>query len=280
MISFFATSQDVPLAAEQVFRLGSLSITNTMLFAAVVATLVLALFVAARFRTGLRPRSMFAFVMEQIVDFILNIAEQNFGSRKKGLQHLPLLLTLFVFILVGNLSELIPGIGSVTINTADGHVPLLRAFTTDLNATLALAILSIGLVQFYAVKELGVLGRLEHFFTRKPWNPMNLFIGLVEVLSEFIRIMTLSMRLFGVIYAGEVLIHVIGLLAGNFGWAATLPIYLLETFFGVIQAYIFVMLTTVYLSTATEHSTDHEDVSDSEHSPLIAPQPAGSELNK
>jgi F-type H+-transporting ATPase subunit a len=272
MISFFAASEGVPLAAEQVFKVGPLVVTNTMLFAAVIALVTLVLFLVARIRTGLRPRSTFAFVMEQITDFILDIAEQNFGSRKKALHHLPLLLTLFVFILIGNLSELIPGVGSITINTADGATPLFRAFTTDLNATLALAILSIGLVQVYAIKELGVLGRLEHFFTKKPWNPMNLFIGLVEVLSELIRIMTLSMRLFGVIYAGEVLIHVMGILAGNFGWAATLPIYLLETFFGVIQAYIFVMLTTVYLSTAMEHSTDHEDVVDSEHSPLVANQ--------
>ena len=272
MISFFAASEGVPLAAEQVFKVGPLVVTNTMLFALVIAIVTIALFVAARARTGLRPRSMFAFVMEQITDFILDIAEQNFGSRKKGLHHLPFLLTLFVFILIGNLSELVPGVGSVTIGTADGNVPLFRAFTTDLNATLALAILSIGLVQVYAIKELGVLGRLEHFFTRKPWNPMNLFIGLVEVLSELIRIMTLSMRLFGVIYAGEVLIHVMGILAGNFGWAATLPIYLLETFFGVIQAYIFVMLTTVYLSTATAHEAEHEDISDSEHSPVIAEQ--------
>ena len=272
MISFFAASESVPLAAERVFKVGPLVVTNTMLFAVVIAIATLLLFAIARMLTGVRPRSMFAFVMEQITDFILNVAEQNFGSRKKALHHLPLLLTLFTFILIGNLSELIPGVGSITINTADGATPLFRAFTTDLNATLALAILSIGLVQVYAIKELGVLGRLEHFFTKKPWNPMNLFIGLVEVLSELIRIMTLSMRLFGVIYAGEVLIHVMGILAGNFGWAATLPIYLLETFFGVIQAYIFVMLTTVYLSTATEHSTDHEDISDSEHSPLVADQ--------
>ena len=278
MITFFAASEGVPLAAEQVFRAGPLAVTNTMLFAAVIALVVAALFVLARIRTGLRPRSMFAFVMEQLTDFILNIAEQNFGSRTKALRHLPLLLTLFTFILLGNLSELVPGVGSVTVSTQDGNIPLLRAFTTDLNATLALAILSIGLVQFYAVKELGVLGRLEHFFTRKPWNPMNLFIGLVEVLSEFIRIMTLSMRLFGVIYAGEVLIHVIGMLAGNLGWAATLPIYLLETFFGVIQAYIFVMLTTVYLATATEHSTDHEDASDSAHSPVVVPKATGSDV--
>jgi F-type H+-transporting ATPase subunit a len=89
-----------------------------------------------------------------------------------------------------------------------------------------------------------------------------LFIGLIEVMGEFIRIMTLSMRLFGVIYAGEVLIHVVGGLGGIFGWATQLPVYLMEVFFSVIQAYLFVMLTTVYLSIATTHneeSPEHED---------------------
>ncbi len=281
MISFFAASEGVPLAAEPVFHIGSFAVTNSMLFGVLTALIIIVLFGIARFRSKLRPVSGFAFVFEQIVDFILNIAEQNFGDRKKALKHLPVLLTLFVFILFCNLSGLIPGVGSVTITTDGETVPLLRAFTTDLNGTLALAILSIGLVQFYAIKELGVLGRLKHFFTSKPYNPMNFFLGLVEVLSEFIRILTLSMRLFGVIYAGEVLIHVIGAVAGNFGWAATLPIYMLEVFFSAIQAYIFVMLTTVYLATATEHAEDHQDLTDSEHSPVVAPDarrvPAGSD---
>lgn len=277
MITFFAASEGVPLAAEPVFHVGSFAVTNSMVLGVIIAAVVATLFFAARARTALRPKSKFAFGMEQLVEFILDIAEQNFGNRKKALQHLPLLLTLFTFILLSNLSGLVPGVSTVTITTEEGVVPLLRAFTTDLNATLALAILSIGLVQFYAIKELGVIGRLQHFFTNKPYNPMNFFLGLVEVLSEFIRILTLSMRLFGVIYAGEVLIHVIGGVAGNFGWAATLPIYLLEVFFSAIQAYIFVMLTTVYLATATSHSEDHEDLSESEHSPVLAPKAAGSD---
>jgi F-type H+-transporting ATPase subunit a len=281
MISFFAASQGVPLAAEPVFNIGSFAVTNSMLFGVITAMLVVVIFMVARVRTKTRPVSAFAFAIEQVVDFVLNIAEQNFGDRKKALRHLPVLLTLFTFILFANLSGLIPGVGTVLIMTEDGQIPLLRAFTTDLNGTLALAILSIGLVQFYAIKELGVMGRLRHFFTDKPWNPMNFFLGLVEVLTELIRILTLSMRLFGVIYAGEVLIHVIGSISGSFGWAATLPIYLLEVFFSAIQAYIFVMLTTVYLSTATSHEEIHQDLAESEHSPVVAPDahrvPAGSE---
>jgi F-type H+-transporting ATPase subunit a len=271
-------SEGVPLAPEPIFHLGPLTVTNTMILGVITALAVLALFVAASRKSKLRPASGFAFVIEQIVDFILNIAEQNFGDRKKALKHLPLLLTLFVFILFSNLSGLIPGVGTVVVHEGEESIPLLRAFTADLNSTLALAVLTIGLVQFYAIKELGVLGRLKHFFTDKPYNPMNFFLGLVEVMSEFIRILTLSMRLFGVIYAGEVLIHVIGSITGNFGWFATLPIYMLELFFGFIQAYIFVMLTTVYLATATEHTDTHPDLSESEHTPVLHKKPVGGDV--
>ena len=152
---------------------------------------------------------------------------------------------------------LLPGVGSVTVTTEEGPLPLLRPFTTDLNGTLALAILTIGTVQFYAIRELGLVQHLKHYFSDKPWNPMNLFIGLIEVMGEFIRIITLSMRLFGVIYAGEVLLAVIGSLSGNLAPIATLPVYLIEIFFSSIQAYLFVMLTSVYLALATRN--EHEE---------------------
>lgn len=266
MLSIFAANgPSVPLAAEPVFNVGPLVVTNSMLFGAVTGIVVLVIFIAASRKSSLRPKSKFAFAIESLVDFLLGIAVENFGDRKKALKHLPLLLTLFSFILLANLSGLLPGVGTVVAKTPSGDIPLLRAFTTDLNGTLALAILTIGTVQFFAIKELGIVGHLKHYFTDKPWNPMNLFIGLIEVMGEFIRILTLSMRLFGVIYAGEVLLHVIGELAGNFGWAAVVPVYLMEIFFSVIQAYLFVMLTTVYLSIATAHNSDspeHEDYED------------------
>jgi F-type H+-transporting ATPase subunit a len=281
MLSLFAADgPGVPLAAEPVFHVGPLAVTNSMLFGLVIAVFVVSLFAAAAKRTSLNPKSKFAFAIETVVEFLLNTAEETFGDRKKALKHLPLLVTLFTFILVSNLSGLIPGVGTVVAQTADGSVPLFRAFTTDLNATLALAILTITTVQFYAIKELGIVGHLKHYFTDKPYNPLNLFLGLIEVMGEFIRILTLSMRLFGVIYAGEVLIHAVGSLAGNFGWASMVPVYLMEVFFSAIQAYIFVMLTTVYLSIATTHAeggVPEEDESD--HSPADL-KPVADVLNK
>lgn len=265
MLSSFAESA-IPLAAEPLVKVLGFSFTNSMLYGLVMAAIVLTLFFRAAKRTNVNPRDKFTFAIESLVEFVLQLGEDNFGSRKKALKHLPLLLTLFTFILFSNLSGLIPGVGTLVVHEGGESIPLLRAFTTDLNSTLALAILTIGAVQFYAITELGLFKHIKHYFSvAEPWwSPVNAFMGPIEIMSELIRIMTLSMRLFGVIYAGEVLLHVIGQIAGNFGWAATFPIYLLEIFFSVIQAYLFMMLSMVYIANATrdDHAQHDEEVAD------------------
>lgn len=266
MLNLFASGgTGVPLAAEPILNIFGIHLTNSMLFGLIIAVAVLSLFVYAAQRSTVRPSSKFGFAIETGIEAILQMGEDNFGSREKAVKFMPLLVTLFAFILFSNLSGLIPGVGTINIATEEGATPLLRAFTADLNATLGMAILTIGTVQVAAIRELGIKRHLKHYFTLVSdnlWNPTNIMIGLIEVMGEFIRIMTLSMRLFGVIYAGEVLIHVVGELAGNFGWAATFPIYLMEIFFSLIQAYLFMMLSMVYLAMATRN--DHAD---EEHSP-------------
>lgn len=262
--NFAAEGTDIPLAAEPIAHLFGFDFTNSMLFGLIIGAVVLTLFIKAARRSTVSPKSKLAFAVESLVEYVIQLGEDNFGSRKMALKHMPFLLTLFVFILFSNLSGLIPGVGSINIAHNGETVPLLRAFTTDLNSTLALAILTIGSVQFYAIKELGIFRHIKHYFSvAEPWwSPINFFMGPIEIMSEFIRIMTLSMRLFGVIYAGEVLLHVIGNLAGNLGWAATFPIYLLEIFFSSIQAYLFMMLTLVYMANAVrnEHGEHDEEV--------------------
>lgn len=258
MLGLFSAVETTPLAAEKLFQIGSLEITNSMLFGLMGAIFTITILMFAASWSQLYPKSRLAFYIETLIDFIYNIALDSFNDKKKALKHLPLLATLFIFILVSNLSGLLPGVGTITANNGQHYVSLLRAFTTDLNATLAMAILTIGLVQFYAIRELGLMGHLKHYFTNKPWHPVNFFIGVNEVFGELLRIVTLSMRLFGVIYAGEVLIHAVGILAGNLAWAASLPTVLLEIFFSGIQAYIFMMLTATYLSIATQGGEEHE----------------------
>ena len=255
----------VPLAAEPLFNVGPLTITNSMLFGLVIGVAVLALYLTALRNSTVRPKHKFAFAVETLVDFLINAVAQNFGGdRKKALKYAPLFLTLFTFIIISNLSGLLPGVGTLNVTNGEEVTPLLRPFTTDLNGTLALAVLTIGLVQYFAIREMGILGHIKHYFSGKLYDPMTYFIGLIEILGEFIRVITLSMRLFGVIYAGEVLLHVVSDLAGDFGWAATIPVYFMELFFSTLQAYIFIMLASTYLGMATAHASDHDS---DNHSP-------------
>ncbi|MBX4188816.1 F0F1 ATP synthase subunit A [Candidatus Saccharibacteria bacterium] len=244
-----------PLGAQPVFQLGPLSITNSMVFGLVIAFLLVSVLLAAARTSQLRPKSRLAFWSESLVELMLGLVTESFGDRKKAMKHFPMLLTLFIFILACNLSGLLPGIGTITYN----GVGVFRAWTTDLNATAAMALLTMTVVQVHAVRTIGGKGYFHHYFTHEWWKPQNFLIGGLEVYSEFLRLITLALRLFGVIYGGEALLAAIGTLAGNFGWAAMVPITLLEIFFCIIQAYLFMMLSTTYLVMSTsQHESGHE----------------------
>lgn len=250
---FWAAGASEPLSAEKLFNLGPLPITNSMVFGLITAFFVLVVFGLAARASSLWPKSRLAFWCENLVDLVLGLMSESFGERKKALRFFPLLLTLFVFILASNLSGLLPGVQTITFNSGGTPIGLFRAWTTDLNSTLAMAVLSLATVHIYALKELGIVGRFRHYFSGNLLNPMNIFIGLNEVFGEVLRLVTLSLRLFGVIYGGEALLFAIAHLAGNFAWAATLPIMFLEIFFSLVQAYLFMMLTATYLVMATSH---------------------------
>lgn len=242
-----------PLAPEKIFNIGPLPFTNSMLVGVISAVGVLVLFGLAAKSSQLWPKSRLAFWCESLIDLVLSLIKDVFGNDKKAMKHFPLLMTLFVFILVSNLAGILPGIDSITIRNHGANVPLLRTFTTDLNSTLGLAIYSLATVQIYAIKELGLFGHFRHYFAGNLLNPVNVFIGLNEVFSEVLRLVTLSLRLFGVIYGGEALLSAMLVLGGNFGWISSLPIMFLEIFFSLVQAYLFMMLTASYLTMATSH---------------------------
>ena len=247
------TAENVPLSAEKLFNIGPFVFTNSMLLGLPTALFVLGLFGLAARASQAWPKSRLAFYIESLVDLVFDLMADAFGDRRRAMRFFPLLLTLFVFILAGNLSGLLPGVGSISVNVNGEQTSLLRAFTTDLNSTLAMAVLSLLVVHIYALRELGLVGRFRYYFSGNLFNPMNIFIGLNELFGEVLRLVTLSLRLFGVIYGGEALLHAISALAGNFAWAASLPIMFLEIFFSLVQAYLFMMLTATYLVTAVSH---------------------------
>jgi F-type H+-transporting ATPase subunit a len=134
-------------------------------------------------------------------------------------------------------------------------VPFLRAPTADLNMTLALGLLSVILIEYFGLKALG-LEYLTRFFNFRE-GPMFTAIGFIELLSEFIRIVSFAFRLFGNIFAGEVVLIVMGYL---FPYMLPLPFYAFEVFVALMQAVIFSVLTLVFMSMATQaHGDGHDD---------------------
>ena len=262
MLRIFFGEVIEPLSPETLFNFGPLPITNSMLFGIITAALVLLFFGLAARASQLWPKNKLAYWLESLTDLVMGMIIDTFGGdRKRAMRHFPLLITLFVFILVCNLSGLLPGVGTITYNDTQ----LFRAWTTDLNSTLAMATLALVTVHLYALKEIGGRGYFRHFFSGNLKNPLNIFIGLNELFGEILRLVTLSLRLFGVIYGGEALLFAIAALAGNFAWAATLPIMFLEIFVALVQAYLFMMLTASYLVMAVSHNEPAEA-----HSPQTA----------
>lgn len=319
----------ISLAAETLFHIGPIPVTNSMLTMFIVMALVLIAFTLVARRAQAVPGRGQGLI-EMIIEFIMGLVEGAAG-RKFGRTVLPLVSGIFIFILFSNFSGLIPGMGTIgiyeeetesvttvvatpqaphttidatavaattagsdhadtsggeTAGAASEHeethkvlVPFFRAPTADLNMTLALALLTFTMVQVYGIKAHGVGGRIKHMA-----NPP--FIFPIEVISEFSRILSLSARLFGNVFAGEVLLGVMYAMGAAIK-IAVLPflfpvIFLfLEVLFGTIQALVFALLTVIYITLAAadahgdEHAADdHSHDAASDH-PTVAAAGAG-----
>ena len=262
----------IVLKAEELLVIGPFVITNSTLLGFAVAGFIIWLMTKAAKLSTVRPKSMLAQVVEAGCDFIIGTAEGIFHSRKKAVEYAPMLLTLFFFILLNNWAGLMPGVGTILGRSHGEAAPLFRPFTSDINGTLALAIVTIVLVQIYAIREMGIKGHLKHYFSNQPWNPINLFVGFLEVIGEFTRIMSLSLRLFGNVFAGEVLLGVISKISSMASPVTTLPFIFMEFFVGFIQAFVFTMLTIVFLAVATHHEESEEHGSDHGETHALAEQ--------
>jgi F-type H+-transporting ATPase subunit a len=271
MTDFASTSINVVLHAEKLFNVDGVSITNSMLLGWLVSFLLVVVFIFAARKVKITSSKGSASLIEIICEAITNLTDQVMHDRKKAVKYAPFLITLFCFILFNNWFGLLPGVGSITYHGS----PLFRAWTSDLTGTLALSISSIVIIQVYTIRELKIRGHIQHYFSDKPWNPINLFVGLLEVLGEFTRVASLALRLFGNIFAGEVLLLVLSAITGFLSPLATLPFIFMELFVGFIQAFVFTMLVIVYLTLATaSHDEDHEEVSDHSAQANQAAQPA------
>ncbi|KKS71093.1 MAG: ATP synthase subunit a [Candidatus Daviesbacteria bacterium GW2011_GWA2_42_7] len=242
---------EITLIAEQLGRVGPLPITNTMLVSWMV-TAVLAVFALLVGRNlKLVPAGMQNFA-EFIIEAVYQMTEDIAQSRAKVF--FPYLMTFFLFIITANWLGLLPGFGTIGVNEIhegkEVFVPFFRSINSDLNMTLSLALISVILTHIFAVKYLGILDYLKRWVSL---NPIFLFVGILEIVSEFTKVVSLSFRLFGNIFAGEI---VLSTMAAIFAFVLPLPFYFLETIVGFVQAAVFMMLTLVFMSLLSEKHTE------------------------
>lgn len=251
------------LFAETVFHVGDFPITNSLLTSWVAVFLILILSIIIRAKNSRIP-SVFQSFVEMIINGALSMMDLVTNDREKSKRVFPVIFSIFIFILINNWLGLLPGLGSITY---DG-VALLRGGTADLNTTLALGLFSVISANIFGVIVVGGWNYFNKFINIKALleipgkirrdptivlvNPITFFVGLIEIVSEIAKVASLSFRLFGNIFAGEVLIASISALVA---YGVPLPFMFLEVIVGIIQALIFSILTLVYYTIA---STEHE----------------------
>ncbi len=229
---------------------------------AIVIFLILGLIL--RNRIKLKPDKL-QNACEFFLEGLLGYFDQVTGDRKKTMRFLPLVGSIFFFILLSNWLGLMPGTGSITI----GHNFLFRSANTDLNLTVAMALIAVFSSHLFGLFTIGIFTHLNKFiqigtfFKSLRKGPVailtaiiELGVGLIEIVSEIAKVISLSLRLFGNIFAGEVLITVIASLVGLL---VPTPFMLLELLVGIIQASVFAMLALVYMTVLTTeaHGAEH-----------------------
>jgi F-type H+-transporting ATPase subunit a len=260
------------LFAEPIAEIGGFQITNSLLNSWLALLIIVAFCFALRKRISLVPKGIQNF-FEMIVEMFLGVFDSVTSSREKSLKFFPFVFAFFIMILINNWLGLLPGIGSIgQVVEEHGHkvfIPFFRGGTADLNTTLALATIGVVASHIFGVVFVGVWHHLNKFINfkaileipgkiKEDWtvvivNPIKVLVGLIEIIGELAKVASLSFRLFGNIFAGEVLL---ASMSAILAFGLPIPFMFLEVIVGLIQALIFAMLILVYLSlntSAEEH---------------------------
>ncbi len=239
----------ISLAAEKLWTLWGFPISNALLTTWIVMAVLIVFSIAATRKLSMIPDTL-QLIAEMLVgglyDFFGSIAGSYIG------QFFPLVGSLFIYILLANWIGLLPGVGTIGFYRPVAHaaaefVPLFRGSMSDLNTTIALAIISVVAMQYYGFKNIG------HHYAKRYFNfkdPIMFFVGLLEIVSDLSKVISFAFRLFGNIFAGEVLLAVMAFLMP---FIVPLPFLFMELFVGLIQALVFSMLSTAFFTIAVSH---------------------------
>ncbi len=250
----------ISLTPEVLGHFGTLPITNTLVMSYVVVFVLIALALLVTRRVRFVPKRL-QNLFEVLFEGALDLMDSVTGDRKLTKKFFPLVLTIFLFVLFSNLLEVIPGLGTIGLwgihHGERALIPFLRSPSADLNFTIAIAVGAVVGVQILGVATIGAARYAKKFFV-PPWEKpygIGTFVGLLELLAEIAKIVSFSFRLFGNIFAGEVLLTVVLFLVP---YIVPLPFLFLELFVGFIQATVFSMLTLVFLKMGATAHDEHE----------------------
>jgi len=268
-------THEVTIFAEPIFNIGKFQVTNALLtsWVAVLVIIAFSIFIRRKFK---KIPGKVQNVFEVILEGAMSLVDQVTNDRKISKRIFPLVLSLFIFILVNNWLGLLPVLGSFGFIAKEGatsaFVPLLRSGTADVNTTLALSIMVVIGSNVFGIFVVGAwktfnkyvnLKALGSIFTKIRKDPtvlivapITFFVGLLELIGEMAKIASLSFRLFGNVFAGEVLL---ASMSAIFAFVVPGPFLFLEVFVGLIQALIFSLLATVYFTIASQDHSEHEE---------------------
>lgn len=251
-IFVFMEGIHISLAAEKLGSFMGVPITNTLIMVWVVSAILIVCAVVFGRKLSMVP-GRFQVLLEVGIGGGMSYIEDTLESKRLARLFFALIASLFIFILVGNLIQFVPGVGSIGFYSMEkDHLvfaPLFRGLATDLNVTLALATIAFLTIEITGFRELGFLKYAGKFVNFK--SPLSFAIGIIDLFSEFARLISFSFRLFGNIFAGEVIILII---IAFVPYILPVPLILFEVFVGFIQAAIFALLTLFFIKIAvTEH---------------------------
>lgn len=268
-------NHEITIYAEPIFHIGKFEITNSLLTSWLAVLVIFFFALAIRLNMKKVPGKL-QHVFEVIVEGALSLCDQVTNDRKITERIFPFVFSLFAFILINNWIGLLPFVSAIGFyevhDGAKAFVPLFRAGTADINFTLAMSLVFVLASNVFGIIAIGFwklfnkyvnIGALGSVFTKVKRDksvlivgPITFFVGLLELIGEFAKIASLSFRLFGNVFAGEVLL---ASMAAIFVYILPGPFLFLEVFIGLIQALIFSLLATVYFTIAAQDHSEHDE---------------------
>lgn len=256
MFNFLQIHEEIPsVSPDKLFEVAGWPISNSFLMSVLILVLFVLLGIYIKTIWKEMPNKAQS-IIEIVYEWMVSLIIQITGDRKKAEAILPLIASLFLFIAVANSLSIVPGISSITYN----GLPLFRTPTTDFNTTLGLALGMIVIINLISLRDYGFWGYVGKFvqvkdvvlgfrrgFKDGAMALVNFAIGLLDIISELAKIISLSLRLFGNVYAGEVLVVV---LFGAVAYAVPGAWLMLSVLFGLVQAVVFGSLAAAYYAQA------------------------------